>query len=143
MLVLLRTCRTSIPGNAGDYGPAHPRARGVLDCHLLFASVGCHPTPRPSRDDGVFSKLLFGSMHIKSYDWANAPQNLADLVNPLQLGPPGLRLAKVKRDAIFTAPLEANLEAVDEDAGAYAWLEERNQPDDFFVVRAKYNGPGI
>ncbi|XP_065026468.1 plant cysteine oxidase 2-like isoform X1 [Musa acuminata AAA Group] len=163
----------------------------------------------------VFTKLLFGSMHIKSYDWVNVPQNLAELVNPLQPTslPPGLRLAKVKTDAIFTAPCrtsvlypedggnlhcfrartccavldvlgppysgarrrdctyyhdrpyawfpglfqvesfggrdissppigEANPVA-DEDVGTYAWLEGRNQPDDFFVVRAKYNGPRI
>ncbi|CAL9180179.1 unnamed protein product [Musa hybrid cultivar] len=151
----------------------------------------------------VFTKLLFGSMHIKSYDWVNVPQNLAELVNPLQRQfhgmttslPPALRLAKVKTDAIFTAPCrtsvlypedggnlhcfrartccavldvlgppyssargrdctyyhdrpyawfpgEANPVA-DEDVGTYAWLEERNQPDDFFVVRAKYNGPRI
>ncbi|URE49218.1 2-aminoethanethiol dioxygenase [Musa troglodytarum] len=59
----------------------------------------------------VFTKLLFGSMHIKSYDWVNVPQNLAELVNPLQPTslPPGLRLAKVKRDAIFTAPCRTSV----------------------------------
>lgn len=27
--------------------------------------------------------------------------------------------------------------------GAYAWLEEKEKPDDFVVVGAKYNGPKI
>ncbi|RZS08172.1 hypothetical protein BHM03_00039109, partial [Ensete ventricosum] len=143
----------------------------------------------------VFSKLLFGSMHIKSYDWVNVPQNSDEIVNSLHHRHPGLRLAKVKTDAIFTAPCEASVLypedggnmhcftartscavldvlgppysdpdqgrdcayfidlpfdtfsgdgklAPDED-GVYAWLEEREKPDDFLVVGARYSGPGI
>ncbi|THU66178.1 hypothetical protein C4D60_Mb05t11420 [Musa balbisiana] len=65
---------------------------------------------------------------------------------------PGLRLAKVKTDAIFTAPCKASVLypedggdgklAPDEDE-VYAWLEERKKPDDFLVVGAKYSGPRI
>lgn len=49
----------------------------------------------------VFSKLLFGAMHIKSYDWAASQQDTPDV--QLQAGP---RLAKVKVDGILTAPHE-------------------------------------
>ncbi|CAD6344112.1 unnamed protein product [Miscanthus lutarioriparius] len=51
----------------------------------------------------VFSKLLFGAMHIKSYDWAAAQQDTPDV--QLQ----GPRLAKVKVDGILTAPHETSV----------------------------------
>ncbi|XP_008809715.2 plant cysteine oxidase 2-like isoform X2 [Phoenix dactylifera] len=57
----------------------------------------------------VFSKLLFGSMHIKSYDWVDIPQDSNDVINPAQSRPPEVRLAKVKTDAIFTAPCETSI----------------------------------
>ncbi|CAL5370628.1 unnamed protein product [Camellia sinensis] len=44
----------------------------------------------------VFSKLLFGTMHIKSYDWA------VDVTS--DANPPGVRLAKVQVNSDFTAP---------------------------------------
>ncbi|PAN32650.1 hypothetical protein PAHAL_5G502600 [Panicum hallii] len=51
----------------------------------------------------VFSKLLFGTMHVKSYDWAAAQQDIPDA--QLQ----GPRLAKVKSDGILTAPHETSV----------------------------------
>lgn len=50
----------------------------------------------------VFSKLLFGTIHIKSYDWA------VD-ISPDPNAPPGLRLAKVKVDSDFTAPCNTSV----------------------------------
>ncbi|KAG5535062.1 hypothetical protein RHGRI_022993 [Rhododendron griersonianum] len=50
----------------------------------------------------VFSKLLFGTMHIKSYDWA------VD-VGSDSTPPPGLRLAKVKVNSDFTAPCNTSV----------------------------------
>ncbi|KAK9119393.1 hypothetical protein Scep_017486 [Stephania cephalantha] len=44
----------------------------------------------------VFSKILFGSMHIKSYDWETAQ-------------PPGIRLAKINTDTVFTAPCKTSI----------------------------------
>ncbi|XVF30733.1 hypothetical protein REPUB_Repub16aG0083900 [Reevesia pubescens] len=50
----------------------------------------------------VFSKLLLGKMHIKSYDW----------VDPLNSMPPSqcaVRLARLKVDSIFTAPCDTSV----------------------------------
>ncbi|XP_021808770.1 plant cysteine oxidase 2-like [Prunus avium] len=58
----------------------------------------------------VFSKLLFGTMHIKSYDWvADAPEDKSTSANPSPATPPGVRLAKVKVDADFTAPCDTSI----------------------------------
>ncbi|CAA7031343.1 unnamed protein product [Microthlaspi erraticum] len=47
----------------------------------------------------VFSKLLFGTMHIKSYDWVvDAPMR-----------DPKTRLAKLKMDSTLTAPCNASI----------------------------------
>ncbi|XP_058110708.1 plant cysteine oxidase 2-like isoform X2 [Magnolia sinica] len=53
----------------------------------------------------VFSKLLFGSMHIKSYDWADIPRTANEIVNPSHW----VRLAKVKVDDVFTAPCNTSI----------------------------------
>ncbi|KAA8530332.1 hypothetical protein F0562_005041 [Nyssa sinensis] len=60
----------------------------------------------------VFSKLLFGTMHIKSYDWVvDAPCNTTANVNDLNsaVKPAGVQLAKVKVDSNFTAPCNASI----------------------------------
>ncbi|KAL6994244.1 cysteamine dioxygenase [Sarracenia purpurea var. burkii] len=49
----------------------------------------------------VFSKILFGTMHIKSYDW------VVDISPDIE--PAGVRLAKVKVDSDFTAPCETSV----------------------------------
>ncbi|XP_057951198.1 plant cysteine oxidase 2-like [Malania oleifera] len=52
----------------------------------------------------VFGKLLFGSMHVKSYDWVHA--NISSSTYSRQ---PGLRLAKVQVDSQFTAPCSPSI----------------------------------
>ncbi|GLT72488.1 hypothetical protein SLA2020_444190 [Shorea laevis] len=58
----------------------------------------------------VFSKLLFGTMHIKSYDWVvDDPINTSADVNPSHITAPAARLAKVKVDSNFTAPCNTSI----------------------------------
>uniref|UniRef100_A0A5B7ADC0 cysteine dioxygenase n=1 Tax=Davidia involucrata TaxID=16924 RepID=A0A5B7ADC0_DAVIN len=144
----------------------------------------------------VFSKLLFGTMHIKSYDWVvDAPCKTTANVNDLNTQPNGVQLAKVKVDSNFTAPCKTSIlypadggnmhcftaltpcavldvlgppysdpdgrhctyyldfpfsrfvvdgvSVAEEEREGYAWLQEREKPEDLVVVGAKYSGPKI
>ncbi|TVU21472.1 hypothetical protein EJB05_31108, partial [Eragrostis curvula] len=90
----------------------------------------------------VFSKLLFGAMHVKSYDWAATPHGTADV--QLQ----GSRLAKVKADGTLTAPCETSVYLTEDSVSMpggdrYACLEESEPPQDFYLVGSTYTGPRI
>ncbi|XVE90213.1 hypothetical protein DITRI_Ditri20bG0061100 [Diplodiscus trichospermus] len=51
----------------------------------------------------VFSKLLLGKMHIKSYDWVD-PVNSQHSMPPSQF-----RLARLEADTVFTAPCDTSV----------------------------------
>ncbi|RDX74404.1 Plant cysteine oxidase 2, partial [Mucuna pruriens] len=57
----------------------------------------------------VFSKLLLGLMHIKSYDWADPETSHNLLQQPSQYPVFAARLAKVKADKVFTAACDTSV----------------------------------
>lgn len=75
----------------------------LYECEAFSIGIFCLP-PRgviPLHNHPnmtVFSKLLFGELRVKSYDWADASQDSTDA--QLQ----GARLAKVKVDGTLNAP---------------------------------------
>ncbi|RLN01034.1 plant cysteine oxidase 2-like [Panicum miliaceum] len=56
----------------------------------------------------VFSKLLLGSMHIKSYDWVD-PDSDPSLTSRSSQVDDQLRLAKLVVDDVFTAPCDTSV----------------------------------
>ncbi|ESW11590.1 hypothetical protein PHAVU_008G043100 [Phaseolus vulgaris] len=71
----------------------------------------------------VFSKLLFGTMHIKSYDWVtDLPPHMSTMVKPSETSQTSdMRLAKVKVDAEFDAPCDPSV-LYPNDGGNMHWF---------------------
>ncbi|KAI4351607.1 hypothetical protein L6164_005951 [Bauhinia variegata] len=174
----------------------------IFDCDKFSMGIFCLPPSgviplhnHPGMT--VFSKLLFGTMHIKSYDWVvDFPADTATSLKPsseTEIQQAEVRLARVKADADFTAPCNPSilypadggnmhcftavtacavldvlgppyndaegrhcqyyndypfenfsvegLSIPEEERKGYAWLQEREKPEDLEVVGTMYNGP--
>lgn len=57
----------------------------------------------------VLSKLLYGSMHVKAYDWLDPISDEDPNSSPQYFRPPGWRLAELKSDTVLKAPCEASV----------------------------------
>ncbi|XP_039116507.1 plant cysteine oxidase 2-like [Dioscorea cayenensis subsp. rotundata] len=95
-------------------GPPAVRYLHLYDCPRFSIGIFCLPPTSciPLHNHPgmtVFSKLLFGSMHIKSYDWVDVPENFNQPLKSGHFQPPGMRLAKLHRDAVFTTPCETSI----------------------------------
>ncbi|URD85241.1 2-aminoethanethiol dioxygenase [Musa troglodytarum] len=117
----------------------------IYECDKLSIGIFCLPPSAviPLHNHPgmtVFSKLLFGSMHIKSYDWVNVPQNSNGIVNSLHFQPPGLHLAKVKTDSVFTAPCKTSV-LYPEDGGNMHCFTARTSCAVLDVLGPPYSNP--
>ncbi|WVZ99803.1 hypothetical protein U9M48_045050 [Paspalum notatum var. saurae] len=77
------------------------------DCSRFWFGIFCLPKSAviPLHNHPgmtVFSKILFGSMHLKSYDWVKSSADIDD--NALENS--DARLAKLNTDAVFDASTE-------------------------------------
>ncbi|PIN16328.1 cysteamine dioxygenase [Handroanthus impetiginosus] len=186
--------------------------RHIHECDKFSIGIFCLPPtsviPLHNHPEmTVFSKLLFGTMHIKAYDWVNEVDKntdqgaIADAIDPSH--PDGSRLAKLKVNAEFTAPCGTsilypadggnmhcftartacavldvlgppycdpegrhcqyyfefpvtklsdknvtintgnNVAMPDEEEEGYAWLKERDNPEDLAIVGESYSGRKI
>ncbi|XP_047311707.1 plant cysteine oxidase 2 [Impatiens glandulifera] len=93
-------------GNNGAGGGLVPKITYLHIYECPKFSIGIFCLPRTSviplhnhPQMTVLSKLLFGTMHIKSYDWADT-----NVLSNVNVGDGVGRLAKLKVDGEFTAP---------------------------------------
>ncbi|KAK8287536.1 hypothetical protein V6Z12_D07G065200 [Gossypium hirsutum] len=82
----------------------------IHECDGFTMCIFCFPTSSviPLHDHPemtVFSKVLYGSLHVKSYDWIE-PTCIRESTEP---GCPQVRLARLVMDKVFTAPCRTSV----------------------------------
>ncbi|KAI4378396.1 hypothetical protein MLD38_015879 [Melastoma candidum] len=97
---------------AGDGSTGRVKCATIYSCcnfslSLFFIPAGgvipLHNHPGMT----VFSKLLVGSLHIKSYDWASDHPDQSPLITAAES--PRWRLARLKSNSIFTSPCKTSV----------------------------------
>nr|XP_018685476.1 PREDICTED: plant cysteine oxidase 2-like isoform X2 [Musa acuminata subsp. malaccensis] len=148
--------------DVGTGGPPPVTYLHLYECPKFSIGIFCLPQGAviPLHDHPamtVFSKLLMGSMHVKSYDWVNDPLGSDQRIKSSTvtscavldvLGPPyddeeGRACTYYRGNACSNLPGDG-LTRCGEREEYYAWLEERgSEPDELVVRGAEYKGPRI
>ncbi|RAL40900.1 hypothetical protein DM860_008598 [Cuscuta australis] len=94
--------------STGNDKPPRITYMGIHECDKFSIGIFCLPPSgvMPLHNHPgmtVFSKILFGKMHIQSYDWVDGDPNV-DKCNPS-----GVRLAKMKVNSDFSAPCKSSI----------------------------------
>ncbi|KAJ4826562.1 hypothetical protein Tsubulata_024507 [Turnera subulata] len=74
----------------------------IYQCDKFSGVIPLHNHPEMT----VFSKLLLGTMHIKSYDWVEPATSAGEQASSISSN---VRLAKLEADSVFTAPCNTSV----------------------------------